>query len=76
MKAKEKDILQLKDLICSKDEALAAKEEEIKELKRQLGVPKPIRSPREHNYTSIDDDEIVNDFLYVQWNARFYIAML
>ena len=41
-----------------------------------FGVPKPIRSLREHDYTSIDDDEIVNDFLYVQWNARFYVAML
>ena len=40
-----------------------------------FGVPKPIRSPREDNYTSIDDDEIVNDFLYVQWNARFYVAI-
>ena len=36
IKAKEKEILQLKELIYSKDEALAAKKEEIKELKRQL----------------------------------------
>ena len=36
IKVKEKEILQLKELICLKDEALAAKEEEIKELNRQL----------------------------------------